>query len=199
MEEIKGIKLDQVNGVGAISDNQSVDYLGFIKYMTPNQFFRLSFVNESTNKEIALCEELMQQNGSASPFLMVELVTDQFDETKWQVKDHGGKNRMSVFKKLAGSDVKIPVHIFPTNIKSSDIELKMESYDFLPETKKYEKTYKPILEKYHRVKERKKQLEEERKLKKLENELKIEEPVKIEPEVIEENKSVYKMLMDEIL
>ena len=50
METVTGIKIDQINGFGTVPNNQDIEYLGFVKYMKPDDFLDLSLKKESNNK-----------------------------------------------------------------------------------------------------------------------------------------------------
>ena len=141
IEIINGIKFDQRNGIGAVPWNQDVGYRGFIKYMTPDEF--LSLVPQYSDKTWGISDYIsaIKKNGIASPFLQVELEGDM-----WKVRGHEGRHRMTALKTI-NPHIQVPVHILPDNMRARNITSDMENYDFIPEKKNYEESYKGVLSK----------------------------------------------------
>lgn len=141
IEIIDGIKFDQRNGIGQVPWNLDVGYRGFVKYMKPDEF--LSLVPQYSDKTWSIVNYIsaIKKEGVASPFLQVELKGDM-----WKVRGHEGRHRMTALKVIS-PNMQVPVHIFPDNMRARNITSEMENYDFIPEKKNYEESYKSVLSK----------------------------------------------------
>ena len=131
------IKFDPKDGIGAVPYNQEVDYRGFVKSLTPEQF--LNNTAELKGETSASGIEKAIRNGEAigNPFLDV-----QWDgqERVWRVVGHEGRNRAVAINRIDPS-TQIPVHFFPKGLRARDITDEMRVAPIIPE-----KGAKPIPE-----------------------------------------------------
>ena len=124
----ESIKYDQKDGIGAVPWNQEVDYRGFKKAMTPDEFLGLAlpmYDKGSIQKYI----DLINTHGLASPWLEVE-----WKGSYWRVVGHEGRHRMAAIKKMNPNE-QVEVHIFPRGMRARDITNEMKEAVMLPQTK----------------------------------------------------------------
>jgi hypothetical protein len=123
---IAGITFDSVNGIGAMPINANINYMGFMVWMTPNQFLALNPVNPEEGKWI---EDQIRQGAPIGPmYLSVrvkgEIPSDYdlflYEEGKvvptWsplsiEVHQHEGRTRAKVLQRLGLGEVSFPVNI----------------------------------------------------------------------------------------
>ena len=133
-EEGEQLKIDQKNGVGAVDDNQRVNYLGFEREMTPDEFLLLAAPIYKKPEGFDKYVDWIKQHGMASPFFNVKWDTEK---QAWQIIGHEGRHRMNAVKKYFGPNTKIPVHIFPRDgLRARDINSTMAHAPLLPEKKR---------------------------------------------------------------
>lgn len=100
---------DAKDGIGSVPWNQDVNYRGFVKQLTSDEFRALvpkgSWGGEKS-KEFFV-KALKKGKKLGQPFLELE-----WKEDHWQVADHEGRSRVDAIKEVFGSDFKIPVHMF---------------------------------------------------------------------------------------
>lgn len=104
--------IDNVNGLGAVPNNQSVDYFGFSVQMKPSVFRKLAAPLErdrATSVE-GLVEQLKAGRKMGAPFLIMSFDPDE-PTIPARVMSHEGRNRMYAVEELFG-DVPIEVHLF---------------------------------------------------------------------------------------
>ena len=106
-------------GLGAVSDNANVDYLGFVVWMTPTEFLRLSpalrMDDIGTAKERAtdIAAAVVAGASLGPPFLVLDdwKVGASRSPPVYRVRSHEGRHRVHAIRMLAG-EVVIPVHVF---------------------------------------------------------------------------------------
>lgn len=102
---------DAKDGLGAVPWNQDVDYLGFVRKMTPSEFLaQAATLHSPKDRSMAHIRETLEKGGAlGQPFLIV----DWNDETRrWDVVGHEGRHRMTALMEKA-PEQQVPVHIFP--------------------------------------------------------------------------------------
>lgn len=138
LKEVKSdlpIKIDNVNGLGAVPSNQNIDYEGFTLEMTPLEFLRLvpSRNYPSTADEMF---EKMKKQGIGSPFLSAAYIPVPYDPNMkysadskgiWKVIGHEGRGRMMIILEHYGNDDKYPVQIFPYRLKNKHLTDEMKN------------------------------------------------------------------------
>jgi hypothetical protein len=127
----EGVKWDAMDGLGSVPWNQEVKYRGFVKEMTPDEFLGLALGlptgHVGTSKDI---ENLIAGGRSVGqPFLTVKWIPET---KKWQVTGHEGRNRSLAIKALYPNE-KMPVHIFPRDMRAHDLTDEMKNAAFIPE------------------------------------------------------------------
>ena len=110
IKALKEVVIDNVRGMGAVPDNQEVDYLGVRTLMKPSVFLELAerrhFFARSAS---SIADELRDGRAIGAPFLIVKV--DEDGDQPAEVMNHEGRNRMVAVKELEG-DRPIEVHIF---------------------------------------------------------------------------------------
>ena len=113
------VRFDPEGGIGAIPDNQDVDYKGFTVFMSPGQYLNLNpwTTGRDTDHEHKYIRELADEieRGTAigNPVLYMEYdpVSNSF-----LVLDHEGRHRMKALDMLGFKS--IPVHVFPRGMRA---------------------------------------------------------------------------------
>lgn len=108
--------IDNVNGLGAVPNNQEVDYKGLRVLMHPYMFIKLAAPLGREPKP-ELVKLIQQKTPIGAPFLIVEIPEGWEDgnfEEPAKVKGHEGRNRIHAIKQIHGDDM-VEVHIFLTN------------------------------------------------------------------------------------
>ena len=121
---------DAKNGIGQVPSNQDIDYMGFVKYMTPDEFRNLvpPGVSGEETKEYVV-NALREGKKLGQPFLQVKW---EDDNGVWLVKDHEGRSRVDAIAEVYGQE-KIPVHIFPYGMRARDITDEHRNAQFVPQ------------------------------------------------------------------
>jgi hypothetical protein len=108
LKALKEVVIDNVRGMGAVPDNQNVDYLGVRTLMKPSVFLELAerrnFFGRSAS---SIANELRNGEAIGAPFLVVKV--DEEGDQPAEVMNHEGRNRMVAVKELEGDDP-IEVH-----------------------------------------------------------------------------------------
>jgi hypothetical protein len=141
MEQIGKIKIDQRYGIGQVPWNTQIGYMGFVKYMIPDEFLKLALPRKNDGTPTQTYVDLITTRGMGSPFLKVKL-----DGEFWQVTGHEGRHRMEAVKQI-NPFAKIPVHILPRDMRAASITDEMERYEFRKEKSRYEEKYRHVLDK----------------------------------------------------
>ena len=110
IKALKEVVIDNVRGMGAVPDNQNVDYLGVRTLMKPSVFLELAerrnFFGRSAS---SIANELRSGEAIGAPFLVVKV--DEEGDQPAEVMNHEGRNRMVAVREVEGDDP-IEVHIF---------------------------------------------------------------------------------------
>lgn len=108
-------KIDNVKGMGAVPNNQEVDYLGLRVMMKPQTFLKLAKDFAPNTESIENMKKLIK-NGKpiGSPFLDI-ILPEEWQTGDYQnfaiVSGHEGRHRMVAIMDLYG-DSPIEVHLF---------------------------------------------------------------------------------------
>jgi len=122
--------IDPVNGIGQVPLNHNVNYMGFVVYMTPDEFLKL---NPSRDTESGIFKRLkdhmlaQEELRIGPPFLDV-----RWEDNKWIVVSHEGRGRMLDLRDLMPNK-RIPVQVFGRRkvSRAADITDDMLFADFL--------------------------------------------------------------------
>lgn len=110
-------KVDNVKGLGAVPNNQEVDYFGMRVLMKPSMFLKLATKLEMPVSVDYIEKHLKDGGALGSPFLSV-IIPPEWDDGDFskfaEVSSHEGRNRMMAIQKVEG-DEPVEVHIFPRN------------------------------------------------------------------------------------
>ena len=108
-------KIDNVNGWGAVPDNQNIDYLGLRVNMKPSVFLKLASKLGEPKSTPEIVTHLNSGGSIGAPFLKFDIPADwnnhQFNEPA-NIVGHEGRNRMMAILSTAG-DIPTEVHLFP--------------------------------------------------------------------------------------
>jgi hypothetical protein len=118
--------IDNVKGIGAVPDNQNVDYLGLKVQMSPSVFLKLAASLKRGKAESAdyIKQKLQQGDKIGSPWLQIQ-VPPEWDKNNFKkparVVGHEGRNRMYAVMELYGNSP-IETHLFFSGgIRNRDI------------------------------------------------------------------------------
>jgi len=110
LKALKEVVIDNVRGMGAVPDNQEVDYLGVRTLMKPSVFLELAERrNFFARSASSIANELRDGEAIGAPFLIVRV--DEEGDQPAEVMNHEGRNRMVAVQEVEGDDP-IEVHIF---------------------------------------------------------------------------------------
>lgn len=109
----ESVIIDNKNGIGAVPNNQNVDYLGLRVTMLPSIFLKLAA--PMGNSDISFfVQSLEQSKPFGAPFLVINLPS-QWENGNFkklaQVSSHEGRHRMSAIYELYG-DIPVETHLF---------------------------------------------------------------------------------------
>lgn len=107
--------IDNIQGWGAVPDNQEVDYKGLRVQMKPSTFIQLAApLGKDADQKIV---DYIKQGGKiGSPFLIIEVPADWEEgifRSHAQIVSHEGRNRMQAILQSQG-DKSIETHLFFT-------------------------------------------------------------------------------------
>lgn len=118
-EFVTELKIDNRKGLGAVPNNQDIDYFGLAVSMKPSTFLKLALPLNTARPEEEQTIDYIQQNldtqGIGAPFLEVNIPQEwESGDFKKQaaVVGHDGRHRMYAILRDQG-DTPVEVHIFP--------------------------------------------------------------------------------------
>ena len=123
------VKIDNVNGAGAVPYNQDIDYFGFRVLMKPSTFLKLALPLEERVSVEHLVSYMRNGGAIGSPFLQLRIPDEWEPDYEWnddgnkviipgdmskpaKIAAHEGRNRMTAIMELYGDDP-VEVHILP--------------------------------------------------------------------------------------
>ena len=117
ISDLKEVKIDNVNGWGAVPYNQNVDYMGLKVLMRPTKFLLLA-ETLPTEAYPDIVNHIKTGGSIGAPFLNIryplEWEDNDFKKPAF-VKSHEGRNRMKAILKVEG-DVLVETHLFFSTI-----------------------------------------------------------------------------------
>jgi len=113
ISDLKEVKIDNVDGWGAVPNNQGVDYFGLRVLMRPSVFLDLA---DPLGKEPYddIVNHIKTGGAIGAPFLIIYYPTEWEDKEFTRIakiRSHEGRNRMTAILKVEG-DVKVETHLF---------------------------------------------------------------------------------------
>lgn len=108
------LKIDNEQGLGAVPDNQNIDYKGLRVQMKPSMFLKLAHRLEQPTSVDHIIGHIKQGGAVGAPFLTIDIPRDWWDGKFTgiaQVTGHEGRNRMMAAMKAEG-DNPVEVHLF---------------------------------------------------------------------------------------
>lgn len=106
--------IDNVNGWGAVPNNQDIDYFGLRVKMKPSTFLKLAApLSEPTSTE-SIQDHLKDSGKIGAPFLDIKTPIEWSENNLSEiarVMQHEGRNRMIAIKNLYG-DIPTETHLF---------------------------------------------------------------------------------------
>ena len=120
------VAFDARKGIGQVPNNIDVDYLGFVKYMTPAQFLDLAAKRPSHPSADWIEDEIKKGVPVGQPFLNV----DWNDDLKaWLITNHEGRNRCVAIARV-DKNTKVPVHVIPYGLRARHLTSEMKKAPF---------------------------------------------------------------------
>jgi hypothetical protein len=117
-EFLNEVIVDPIHGIGAVPNNQEIDYYGIRVKMKPSIFLKLASPFDSlsgNNQRIEKIAQYIKNGGSiAPPFLNIRFqeMNNQYDFNEPAlVSGHEGRHRMMAVQMIDG-DIPIEVHLF---------------------------------------------------------------------------------------
>jgi len=110
-------------GIGAVSINRNVNYLGFVAWMTPDEYLALNEPLRGKDKNYDwIMQQVREGRAIAPPWLDANIVHARWESdqglrseggpVRFQIVGHEGRHRMTVVRELCGPDVLVPVPVF---------------------------------------------------------------------------------------
>lgn len=128
--KVAQVNWDAKDGIGAVPNNQDIDYRGFVKEMTPSEFLSLASPKNGGEESEEFLDGAMDRGEAlGQPFLQVH-----WDEgnKQWLISGHEGRSRAKSILNKYG-DIKMPVHIFPDYLRARDVTEEMKQANFVSE------------------------------------------------------------------
>ena len=118
--KVGGVYFNNKDGMGAVPDNQNVEYKGFVGMMTPADFLKLAANHNGQREQSAsdLLQTIEEGYPIGAPFIDISLADIEEDGFA-VVLGHEGRARMLAIQRLArdgklglSESTEIPVHFF---------------------------------------------------------------------------------------
>lgn len=121
------VNIDNKHGIGAVPNNNEVDYLGLRVIMKPSVFLSLAAGGVSDG-DVGPSHHVRQhmEHGEAigAPFLVIKIPNEWIINNNFSqpavIKSHDGRHRMITARQLDG-DVPIETHLFFGSLRHRDI------------------------------------------------------------------------------
>lgn len=113
-DELDELRIDNVNGWGAVPDNQNVDYKGLRVMMRPSMFLKLAHNLPQAFTASDIEKHLRSDGAIGAPFLILAVPQDWFEgdlSLPAEIYGHEGRNRMTAAMRVEG-DEPVEVHLF---------------------------------------------------------------------------------------
>ena len=114
--KIQEILIDNQRGMGAVPNNDNIDYMGLRVMMKPTAFLKLaSYTSRNSLPNVDIIKDLIKSgNAIGAPWLIIR-IPNSWENGDFKniatVVGHEGRNRMFAVKELEG-DEPIEVHLF---------------------------------------------------------------------------------------
>lgn len=132
---------DAEKGIGSVPNNQDVEHLGAVHYMTPDEYLHLAEpLSRPSERSLDYIKKgLADGKKLGQPTLTVDVVGNTP-----KIINHDGRHRVTAIKELFGNDVQIPVHVIgngpyrslPKHIPPSAYQPQRETDETLAEALK---------------------------------------------------------------
>lgn len=124
------IKYDPKDGIGATPDNQEINYKGYVREITPDQFLKSAQAIESYPSLEVIKKKILNGEAVGNPTLYVKW---NGGKGVWKTVMHEGRNRSAAIKSI-NPDEKMPVHIIPRGgMRAKDITPEMKNAPIISE------------------------------------------------------------------
>jgi len=120
------VTIDNRNGMGAVPNNQEIDYFGLRVQMKPSIFLKLA-AKTSSRASDEMKDYIRDGGAIGAPFLILDIPEGMNDAPT--VIGHEGRHRMMAVKEVEG-DKPLEVHIFPQGAvcRTKHINKDIEKY-----------------------------------------------------------------------
>lgn len=126
--DLDEVKINNVDGRGAVPVNQEIDYFGMRTQMRPSMFLKLAAPLAGKPKD-EMVDYIRQGGAIGAPFLIIDVPEDLKKDIP-RVVGHEGRNRMKAVVAAEGDDP-IEVHLFFRGAVSRARHLTKEIVDLL--------------------------------------------------------------------
>lgn len=109
---IGDVVFDQVNGLGAVPNNQNVVYRGFVGMMLPKDFSAFALRADRSEDAKSIVHLMRQGYGVGSPFFQLDI--KDIENPVLRIVGHEGRARCVAINSIQ-PNVAIPVHFFLVN------------------------------------------------------------------------------------
>ncbi len=116
------VRFDPKDGIGAVPNNQSIDYFGFQKKLTPDQFLQLAKPQMMEPTAPGIEKAIRKGKAVGPPFFSVEW---REKVGAWRITSHEGRNRSIAIRNINPKTL-MPVHFFPSGgLRARDLTPEM--------------------------------------------------------------------------
>ena len=127
------------SGTGSTPNNLNIEYLGFTKYLTPNEFLSNAAPLQEVNEKTIQYFIDKYKNGEPISNPTFYAIYDE-DKNVLEITGHEGRHRMEALRRVSPNE-KVPVHIFPQGLRARHfVDKNVNEISFVPE-KYSEKKY----------------------------------------------------------
>ena len=121
-KEFLEYKIDNRDGIGAVPNNQDIDYFGLKVEMRPSTFLKLALPMNNTDDDRQAIEYVKQNKdtqGIGAPFLTID-IPDGWEDGNLskpaRITGHDGRHRMMAIMQSEG-DEPVETHLFPIGLR----------------------------------------------------------------------------------
>lgn len=114
LDTLDELRIDNVDGWGAVPYNQNVDYRGLRVTVKPSMFLKLAHKLERPFSAADIERHLRSDGAIGAPFLMIAVPQDWFEGDMTmpaEIYGHEGRNRMTAALRVEG-DKPVETHLF---------------------------------------------------------------------------------------
>ena len=110
------VAFDNKDGLGAVPNNQEINYFGFTINITPSEFLDFAAHGDRGATAEKIVNLIKDRTPVGAPFLQIkynEKAFGQGEPLRVEIVGHEGRARMTAIRIVNGDSGKIPVHVMP--------------------------------------------------------------------------------------